>query len=158
MKGRLELVFDVKVREIFDNFTSLFGIRIAYFGPDGEELEVGLDRPCCEYCLLLRHSLGDDEVRRASDSERQHEAALSRDLLSYRCHGGLFEAIKPLFVDSGLIGFVVIGQARTEGAVPEDKLGHWNSVYCDDRFQKPLQRFPSARPRNFRRSSCSFRP
>lgn len=142
MKSSLEFVFSAKVREIFDNFTSLFGIRIAYFGPDGKELEVGLDRPWCEYCLLLRHSLGDEAVCRDSDAERRNQAAISRNLVSYRCHGGLDEAIKPLYLDSSLIGFIMIGQARTESGPPPDKMRRWAGARGDDRLHAAFADLP----------------
>jgi AraC-like DNA-binding protein len=142
MKSTLELVFSDKVREIFDHFTALFGIRIAYYGPDGKELEVGLSRPWCDYCALLRKELGDDEMCLRSDVERRAEALNSRRRIDYRCHGGLFEAVIPLFVDSNPIGFVMIGQVRTEVAAPEAKLRRWEKLRGDDRLSAAFARVP----------------
>ncbi|MDA8427366.1 MAG: PocR ligand-binding domain-containing protein, partial [Treponema sp.] len=142
MPSTLGFVFSDKVREIFDHFTALFGIRIAYYGPDGNELEVGLGRPWCEYCALLRNELGDDELCRESDAARRTEALNSGRRIDYTCHGGLFEAVIPLFVDSNPIGFVMIGQVRTEAAAPQAKLRRWEKLRADRSLAASFAKVP----------------
>lgn len=143
MTSTLEFVFSDEVRSIFDHFTALFGIRIAYYGPDGKELEVGLDRPWCEYCNLIRNELGEDGLCRQSDERWREEALRIGRLVSYRCHGGLYEAVMPLFADSEPIGFAMIGQVRTELAAPGVKLSRWNRLAGDGRLAAAFAAVPS---------------
>jgi len=43
-------------------------------------------------------------------------------VVSYRCHGGLDEAVAPITVDDLLLGFVMIGQFRTASRPPKPML------------------------------------
>jgi len=109
----MDLIFEPEVQEIFDHFSSLFGIRIAFFTPDGQEVRIGLRLPICSYCTLLKEELAYDPLCRELDRRRREEARESGELIVYVCHAGMTEAVIPLFYEATLIGYVMIGQFRT---------------------------------------------
>lgn len=107
-------LFNKEVQEIFDNFTSCFGIRINYFSPDGKELKVGLHKGVCPFCELIQKKLGIRELCVKSDEHWCREAANKKQVVYYTCHAGLQEAIYPVFFENTLLGFIVIGQFRNK--------------------------------------------
>lgn len=115
----MDFIFQPGVQALFDAFSALFSIRIAFYTPAGEELRAGApNRNSCEYCHLLRTRFGYEERCRALDRQKRDEAARLDDPLSYRCHAGLTEAILPVRRAGRLIGFVMIGQFRTHNELP----------------------------------------
>ena len=132
MSNHISFFLSDEVRKLFNHFTALFDIRIAYFTPDGQELTVGLDRSWCDYCTLLRRELGDDGLCVKEDRAGREAARMKKDLVSYRCHGGLLEAVKPVIAYGELIGFIMIGQVRIDDALPHDKRVRWNDLRGDE--------------------------
>ena len=49
----LAIVFDRRVQELFDQFCSLLGVRIALFNTSGDEVVVGLSKPSCRFCRII---------------------------------------------------------------------------------------------------------
>ncbi len=121
----LSFLISDEALKLFNHFTALFDIRIAFFSPAGRELAVGLGRSWCSYCSLLRTKLGDDALCAQSDRNGRERALESRGLFCYRCHGGLMEAVKPIYAGEELLGFVMIGQVRAETPFPADKAERW---------------------------------
>lgn len=106
-----------KVSEIFDLYTQLHDIRISLFNPDGKLIYPDtVGRPNCTYCSLLRDTLGLDSKCRDLDREMMKTALARRGLIAYTCHAGMREATTPVIVDDGLVGYVMLGQFRSEAA------------------------------------------
>lgn len=110
---------DSQLKRILDNFSSIFGIRIAYFLPDGSEYRIGSDKTISRYCLLLREVLGYESTCLALDAAKRNAAKESGKVQSYICHGGCNEAIKPIFSGGSLLGYIMIGQAVTRSGIPD---------------------------------------
>lgn len=110
---------DPQLGDILDNFASIFDIRIAYFLPDGSESRIGKNREISWYCKLLRTELGFEKTCLALDEMRRQRALDTENLQSYICHGGCNEVIKPVFSDTTLLGYIMIGQAVTCPGIPE---------------------------------------
>ena len=127
IEGISFLVSDEALK-LFNHFTALFDIRIAFFSPTGEEVAVGLNRSWCGYCRLLRTRLGDGPLCAEADTGGRERAAASGGLVSYTCHGGLVEAVKPIYADAELIGFVMIGQLRSDSRLPPLKIERWRAA------------------------------
>lgn len=114
-----EIVLRPEVQAAFDHFCALLSIRIAYYAPSGRELCAGRSRAqSCTYCTTLRTELGFDPACRALDRNKRAEAAATRGLVDYECHGGLHEAVMPVFLGASLAGFLMIGQFRTVKRLP----------------------------------------
>jgi AraC-like DNA-binding protein/ligand-binding sensor protein len=145
MKKERDILISEKVRQLFNHFTALFDTRIAYFTPEGEEYSVGLNRSWCSYCALLRSELGDEGLCLDSDRRMRERANREKDLVAYRCHGGLIEAVKPLFDGDELFGFIMIGQIRSAEAPPPSKLSRWKKGFGDERLEAAFQAIPLMR-------------
>lgn len=106
-----------KVAEIFDLYTALHGTRVSLFGSDKQLLYPDdSGRSNCAYCRMLREELGLDAKCRALDQAMMAAALQKKEMISYTCHGGMREAVAPLFSEGQLAGFVMIGQFRSSEA------------------------------------------
>ncbi len=106
-----------KVAEVFDLYTELHGARVSLFGPDKQPLYPDdSGRPNCAYCRMLREKMGLDAQCRALDQTMMDAALQKKEMISYTCHGGMREAVAPLFSEGQLAGFVMIGQFRSQSA------------------------------------------
>jgi AraC-like DNA-binding protein len=60
----------------------------------------------------------------------------------YHCHGGLEEAIKPLYFEEALLGFIMIGQVRVESEAPPGKLSRWSDRYGSGELAESFSAVP----------------
>ncbi len=128
MRLPLDLVFDGEAQRLFDSFTVCFGIRIVLFSADGRMLRTGLDRPCAAYCRLVQDHLYGVDRCRSMDATHERLASEQRRMLCYQCHAGLNEVIKPIYRDDeALLGFIMIGQFRTDDAPPDHVVRDWRA-------------------------------
>lgn len=114
MTPKNEYTLHTQLIRLLDGFTALLGIRIAVFTPDAQELQAGLNRTGCEYCRHLRKEFDFDSHCRRLDQKMFNQAREQKQLISYQCHGYLREAIIPLIGNNTLLGFLMIGQFRTQ--------------------------------------------
>jgi AraC-like DNA-binding protein len=128
----LKVLLNENVQTALDNFSGCFGARIAYFATDMGELRVGQKKQMCKYCSLIRSKLFGNGRCVELDRKKLKESSERRSLVSYTCHGGLVEAIYPVYVDNVLAGFVMAGQFRTASAPPESILAEWKRRYRND--------------------------
>jgi len=117
--SKLEFLFHADVQKIFNNFTDLFRIRIAFYDPEGRELKVGKNLGNSPYCRLLRSCPKGESDCVAEDRRARETAGRKQDVHVYTCHGGLVEAVKPIIQDARCIGYAMIGQVRTQPEPPE---------------------------------------
>jgi AraC-like DNA-binding protein/ligand-binding sensor protein len=133
-----------KVAEIFDLYTELHGVRISLFGPEGRLLYPdAVGRPNCNHCSMLRDTLGMDSLCRKLDHEMMRSAFDQKKMISYTCHAGMREATAPLLIDQELVGYVMIGQFRSEAA-PEvaPYADQWRTEQGNDRLQQEFSKTP----------------
>lgn len=128
----LKVLLNENVQTALDNFSGCFGARIAYFATDMGELKVGQKKQSCKYCSLIRSRLYGNGRCIELDRKKLKEALERRTLISYTCHGGLVEAIFPVYIDNVLAGFVMVGQFRTASSPPKGILDDWKRKYRND--------------------------
>lgn len=138
----LSFLFHPDVQRIFNNFTALFQIRIAFYSPDGEELKVGQNRDLCAYCRMVRLCSGGREACEDEDRKARIRAMEKQSLLVYTCHGGMTEAVKPILLEDRLIGFAMIGQIRMADKAP----AHWGSLWNETGHKPSLQEAYETQP------------
>ena len=131
-----------KVAEVFDLYTELHGTRVSLFGPDKQLLYPdNSGRPNCAYCRMLRDELGLDAKCRALDQTMMETALQKKEMISYTCHGGMCEAVVPLFSEGQLAGFVMIGQFRSRSAPKTSPYTpRWEKKRGDDALQAAFSR------------------
>jgi AraC-like DNA-binding protein len=116
----ISCLFAPEAQALFDHFCGLLDIRIAFYDTEGVELLSGeARRTSCTYCRDLREKLGLEKLCLELDRKMRLEAAKKREMVHYECHGGMTEAIQPVFDSTGLLGYVMIGQFRLRETVPE---------------------------------------
>jgi AraC-like DNA-binding protein/ligand-binding sensor protein len=142
MSSHVEFIFQKDAKRIFDIFTRVFGIRIVFFSLSGQALTSGADKKNCKYCRLLRTKLSYENVCRKLDRKKMLQASQEQTLVSYTCHGGMIEAILPVYTVDKLIGYIMIGQFRTSEAMPT-LLGHLcKASHGNDRLYKAFLTAP----------------
>ena len=117
MLSSMHYTISSKVSEIFDLYTQLHDIRISLFSPDGELVYPDrIGRPNCRHCIMLRQTLGLDARCRELDRKMMQASLERRGMVTYTCHAGMREATEPIFVGEELVGYVMLGQFRSEAA------------------------------------------
>lgn len=118
MSGSFETILKSGAADLFDNFTALFDVRIAFFDVNGREIRAGLNKGSASFCSLLRARFDFSEKCRACDVRMRRAAAESGETVHYHCPAGLVEAITPVLLHERLCGFVMIGQLRDRTRFP----------------------------------------
>ncbi len=100
----------------FRDFHTLTNIRIVLFDNQGQIL-LAYPESKSEFCTLIEQ----DEAleQRCSDCDYANFQLCSKakQIVHYRCHMGLSEAIVPIYDTNGILGFVMFGQVlMQEGA------------------------------------------
>ena len=116
----LRIILNDSVQNALDHFSACFGVRIAYFDTNLQEIKVGQHKPVCTFCRLIRGASGGKKRCIELDRRKLREAAERRMLVSYACHGGLTEVIYPVFLNRVLVGYIMAGQFRTTSALPDN--------------------------------------
>jgi AraC-like DNA-binding protein len=137
-----EYAFQPEFQAVLDALSGMLDIHVSFFAPTGEEVSVGEHRPICGYCALLQEKLGYARTCRALDRSKREEAAACRGMCSYRCHGGLHEAILPLFISGRLVGYVMIGQFRSAEEPPAAILRVWERGHARAELLQAYRRIP----------------
>ena len=141
MAGSLELIFKEDVQKIFDYFQACFNIRILFYTPDGEISKVGLNQPNSNYCACIQAMCGIKQCLDLDECKRR-EAATKREMICYECHAGLMEAIKPVCYNDKLLGFIAIGQFRSNDQIPEQILQEWTAKHNNAKIEKAFRALP----------------
>jgi len=120
-------------QKTLNHFSTLMNVRIAFFSLDGKEVKVGKGfEKLCRFCRLFRENLENDMRCRALDASKRQEALSSEEMISYRCHAGMNEAIIPVPFAGHFIGFIMIGQYRTHSKMPLSMIKDFPSKHFAD--------------------------
>lgn len=106
------IIFTQYLQNVLDHFAACFGIRIAFFDLYGKELKVGMKQGMCKFCKYIRNEPDMNKACFECDKKWMDKAAKTKKLVSYHCHAGMCEMIKPVYMHETLIGYVMIGQFR----------------------------------------------
>lgn len=120
----LSLLIDDEVQRYLDYYRECFSVAIAFYDPAGRSLRSAQEKSLCHYCHLLRTDPAQEKRCLALDQKKREEAALVRETLLYRCHGGLWEALRAVRVDGILLGFLMVGQIRGGEPFPDAAKNH----------------------------------
>lgn len=134
MKSEVNFIFQEDAQRIFNYFTRLLGIKITFFTADFVEVRTGVNRGHCKYCKLLRAKLGCELLCQNLDQKKQNQALHEKRLVSYQCHGGMMEAILPIFAVNKLVGYIMIGQFRVTDNCPTKYYNDWKKKYNNNRL------------------------
>lgn len=119
MKQTIDLILHQEVKRLLDHFAAVMDLRIVLFSAEGEILQRGLNRRNSDYCRLMQEKLFGSARCQTLDQAKQKESVETESMVCYKCHAGLCEAIAPVMAEGQPAGFVLIGQFRTSGKLPE---------------------------------------
>ncbi len=142
MKTDVNFIFQEDAQRIFNHFKRLLGIKITFFTADFVEVKTGVKKGHCQYCKLLRTKLGCEYLCRKLDTEKQLQALEEKRLVSYQCHGGMMEAILPVFTVNKLVGYIMIGQFRTTDDCPPKHRNVWKILNNNDQLNEAFLQAP----------------
>lgn len=110
----MALKFDyVKLRQLFEDFHILTGIKISLFDDNYNEI-LSYPEGHSSLCLYLRENAGVAERCSCSDAYSFERCKKERRLIIYNCHAGLTEVTVPLIEDELIIGFIMFGQITVQ--------------------------------------------
>lgn len=97
------------LHSVMRDFHTLTKIRIVIFDADFHELlAYPADREA--FCTMLRKSPEGEAACQKSDRKGCQQCAKTKELVHYRCHAGLMEAVVPIFDRNGVLAYVMFGQ------------------------------------------------
>lgn len=100
--------YDVEhLRSFLQSFYTAVGIRISVFD-DAFNLITEYPQAAPEYCRLIRRSTAGAQGCRDCDIAAFQEAKKRRGLYVYTCHAGLTEAVAPIKLGDGVLGYVIL--------------------------------------------------
>lgn len=142
MKQEISYIFREETKKIIEAFKNLFGIKVSFFSIENNEETVTAADPWCEYCRMLRTKLGFDYVCRNIDKEKQMQSLRENRLVTYVCHGGMTEAILPVYNVNKPIGYMMIGQFRPSEKMPDDIRTQWQDKFGNDELHRAFCKTP----------------
>lgn len=118
MHKTLDIILHDEIQNIFDNFAASFGITILFYSLDGKILRRKRGRVNSKFCELIQNKVFDKNRCFSMDESKCRECAKQKEILNYICHAGIEEAIAPIFVETQLVGYAMIGQFRSSENLP----------------------------------------
>jgi len=128
----IRFIFQRDIRQILDRFSRLLAVRFCFLSPNGRELQVGQDKPHCRFCRLVRHRLKLTDKCRACDRRGWQRAARTGRSLWYRCHAGMVDGCMAVRSGNRIIGYMMIGQFRTQDGCNASLRRRWQREYRND--------------------------
>lgn len=141
-----DLFLSEEVQALLDDFAALLDIRVTFFSADGVRVCRGKAMRNCEFCRIIQEELGEFEACQSLDFDKQREVAEKCEVLSYRCHAGLYEGISPVCIRDRLAGFLMIGQYRVGDAPPTEALERCQDASRRQRLLAAFEELPKFTP------------
>ena len=130
----MNLKLDIEQLEsLMKSFYTLSGIRFVLFDTDFHEV-ISYPKENCGFCKLMK---GCPKTRRKcnyADQRSFEKCEKTNDLVLYKCHAGLVEAVMPLHENEKIIGYLMFGQITDNPDKTDlfNKIAIWNETYGID--------------------------
>lgn len=98
-----------QLHKILKDFYTLTSIRIALFDSQFQEV-FSYPEKKFQFCRMIRENPAMNTNCIISDKRGCMECARRKELVLYRCHAGLTEAVVPIFDKNGVMGYMFFGQ------------------------------------------------
>ena len=106
-----------KLLQLTKDFYSLTGVKCCIYDRNENELCFYPEK-LSSFCRLLREDPDMDAKCRACDRHGFSECRKSQKQYAYTCHAGLIECVSPIIHNGSIIGYLVIGQVKSDNAQP----------------------------------------
>ena len=138
----LRFMFQADIRQVLDHFSRLLAVRFCFLAPNGQELQVGEDKPHARFCRLVRHRLHLTAKCYECDHYGWPLAAKSGHAVWYRCHAGMTDGCMAVRNGERLIGYMMIGQFRTGEQCSSALRARWKREHGNDDLQRAFLEAP----------------
>jgi ligand-binding sensor protein len=101
-----------KLQQLLQDFYNLTQIKTCIYDNAGNEL-CFYPQKFSAFCSLLRQDPVMDERCKSCDMHAFSECKKTRKQYAYTCHAGLLECLSPIVYDDTIIGFIILGQIKT---------------------------------------------
>jgi len=125
MNRSLQIIIKDELQNIFDHFCACFNLRIVFSSLDGKELEIGAHYPNSQFCCLLQRYIYCEDKCLTLNEKMRREAEQAERMVCYTCHGGLIEAIYPIFIEQQIMGFAMLGWIRSSKTLLSELRDQW---------------------------------
>lgn len=129
--GKLGLFFDEEVQRLIDSFAYCFKVKITIFSARMEEMIVGLQNPGSAFCQLIQKKLRLRYRCCRQDKIMCERCEQKDEMIVYHCYAGLTEVVLPIKIEDKLIGYGLLGQFKTSGALTEEITRSWTDAGFD---------------------------
>ncbi len=116
-----------KLLTVLRDLYLLTGFRVGVFDAAYRMIAVYPEEHC-DYCRLVRQCDKGLAQCDACDLEACKKSSNLGQLVIYRCHAGLGEAVLPLYRENAVIGYVIMGEMRQEKADLRHMEGVWRRL------------------------------
>jgi AraC-like DNA-binding protein len=144
MPDQGRMIFGRELEELFENFSVCHGVKVWLYSTSGLCHHLGgwLERPPGNYCALIQNGLYGRERCHALDRAKWHESIATGSTVRYECHGALLNVVKPIHIESKLLGFFIVGEIRTRKELPAALLRDWRQRHGNNDFEEAFKRIP----------------
>lgn len=105
--------FDLQsLKELLRDFYNLTNIKACLYDYEGNELCFYPQR-LSSFCEILRTDDAYDKLCRECDRRAFATCRKTRSQYSYTCHAGLRECVSPIICDNQILGFIMLGQIKS---------------------------------------------
>lgn len=102
-----------QIIKLLRSFHQLTGMRVGVFSKDRKEL-YAYPNKMGQFCTLFRKNPDADKQCVMCDHAAFDAARKTEEIIIYRCPGGLTEACLPIICQGEFLGYMMMGQFRTE--------------------------------------------
>ena len=130
----MNLKLDIEQLEtLMKSFFTLTGIRFVLFDTDFHEI-ISYPKENCEFCKLMKKCPKTRRKCNYADRRSFEKCEKTNDLVLYKCHAGLVEAVMPLHENEKIIGYLMFGQITDNPDKTDlfNKIAIWNETYGID--------------------------
>lgn len=110
-----------KLFELMQDFYNLVGLKVCIYDSAEEEL-VFYPEKLSSFCSLLRENRDMDERCRECDRRAFAQCKKTYKQYVYTCHAGLVECMSPIVYDKKIIGYMVLGQIKSDRHMEFEKI------------------------------------
>ena len=117
------LHYDIdKLQDTLKHFYNVTGINLNFIKVPFEPLPALGDHN--KYCSALKNTVGGDRRCRHSDMELIKKCNASGKAEIHICHAGLTDAIVPIIYKDTTLGYIILGQIKTEKEFSYENIAH----------------------------------
>jgi len=138
----LDIILHDEIQNIFDNFAASFDITIVFYSLDGKILRRKRGRVNSKFCELIQDKVFDKNKCFSMDESKCRECAEQKKIMNYLCHAGIEEAIAPIFIETQLVGYAMIGQFRSAQNLPAKVLQTAKKKSCKKELLEYFEELP----------------